>query len=336
MNTFTPLQLKNKALFKQHQKLLLQIINSEEGKELLGIKDNGYIVKVTPNSWHFLRDFDKKGRAILGGHFFCYEKAAKFLLPILEKIEILQQSKYRTDNILDAAKFYTGYRGSKYPQIFLTTETYYSGVGDGRVNITGQGSWSAARDASNGTSAIANSPYTICQPQADGGWRVDRAFFPFDTSAIPDGVSITSATCNIMTADTANHHVDTTIHLVTTTQASNTALVTEDFDQMGAVDQASAINTSAMTVNTYNSWSLNATGIGNISLTGYTKLGLRTGHDVSNTACTNSTNNTSNRGFFSSANAGVDKDPYLEIIYPGDPKIKSLNINQSIHRSNYY
>ncbi len=139
-------------------------------------------------------------------------------------------------------------------------------------------------------------------------YGIVRAFLLFATSALPDNATISSATASIyVTAQTSPE----TTHLVTTSPASNTGLTADDFDQVGSVDQATAL--SSFSSSAYNAFTLNSTGRGNISLVGVTKFGLRTDSDFINSS-------PGTEGFYgldisSADTSGTSQDPKLEVVY---------------------
>ena len=77
---------------------LLQLVNSEAGKYLLGIKDNYPIVKVTKNSFTRLIDFDNKNHPILLTDFYISDYIQKHIQPILDKIFIANSEYKKIDN----------------------------------------------------------------------------------------------------------------------------------------------------------------------------------------------------------------------------------------------
>lgn len=149
-------------------------------------------------------------------------------------------------------------------------------------------------------------------------------------SGIPDGATINSATFYAKTStigDNDDNDGDDFFVLVgPTSQADPTQLVTADFDTCGSVDAPQEITadrkdfSSIAAVGTYNSWVLNATGLGIVSKTGYTLIGMREGHDVVDSAIVGGVNADNQIRFYTSEQAGTGDDPYLEVDYtpPGD------------------
>ena len=97
------------------------------------------------------------------------------------------------------------------------------------------------------------------------------------------------------------------------TQASNTSLAIEDFDQLGTTEGATRIDIGSITTSAYNDWTLDSDGLGWISKTGYTSLGVREGHDALNSA-TALVNNTTNEIVVNTSGSGSNK-PKLVVTY---------------------
>src|SRR5262245_56639153 len=106
------------------------------------------------------------------------------------------------------------------------------------VNSSAASSWSALHDAASGTSALDSLSLLTAQIAASNASDTDkwdsiiRAFLLFDTSSLPDGAVVTSANLGIYVS-TLNNDFGGNLDLVASTPASNTALATADFDQVG-------------------------------------------------------------------------------------------------------
>jgi RHS repeat-associated protein len=196
-----------------------------------------------------------------------------------------------------------------------TTDTFYPSM-DGYVyNDSTSTSWPTVRDGTTGTEASytttsADAPYTW---KSSNQYKNRRTFFIFDTSSIPDGSNIVSATFSLYkgggTVDNAN---STSLELIQTNPASDTALTTSDYDNVVAFTSGATKTLASVTLNAYNDLTVNATGRSWISTTGKTRLGLITGLDLSNTAPTG-LNGIQNIGF--SEISGTTQDPKLVVSY---------------------
>lgn len=102
-------------------------------------------------------------------------------------------------------------------------------------------------------------------------------FFP-ETADIPDGSSVTGATLYFWPTVKQDAFGGLKLQVVVATPASESALVTGDFDQFGTTVLGEILLTD-ITLNSYNSITLNPSYI---NKTGTTILGLRFNKDVSN------------------------------------------------------
>lgn len=222
--------------------------------------------------------------------------------------------------------------GAAFPVYTDHPTSYYSGAGDGYVEFssTDEYDWDTVWDATRGAATGTSANYTGAYPYApelvnnfstDFSQSLARAFYPFDTSALDDGATITAATLNLYCKEKrlgiGSGSTYDYIGLVQTTQSSETQLSTADFDQCGALNGAtlgaSAVTISTLSTTGYTSIALNATGLGWISKTGYTKLGLRVARDLLDADPTSVEDDSDKARFYCSEQTGTDKDPYLEI-----------------------
>lgn len=223
--------------------------------------------------------------------------------------------------------------------------TIYSGAGDGYVLYGGTDGvcsvalWDTAHDAATGTNVDATAASTLVGPQsADNGkfqyCSIYRGFFPFDTSSLPATSVVSAATLNVKIADFSNEHNDGSDYLtvVRTSQATHTTLALADYDQAGAInnptegiDSGQRKDITSLSLG-YITFTLNATGrswiafsgqASNCSATaGITCLGLREGHDTTDTRPTNTGSANGNAvTIYTSEQSGTSEDPYLSITY---------------------
>lgn len=197
-----------------------------------------------------------------------------------------------------------------------TTDTYYSSM-DGYVQKTGAGStWASFHDASAGTAANTSSSFmsdVITASSTTDTWSgIKRCFILFDTAAIDDADTIDSATLSLYPYSIYNG-LSESISIVGSTPASETALVTGDFDQLGTTRYASDIEVSSLTNNAYNDFLLNATGESNINLTGKTKFGAALGGDTDDSPPTWISNEETSVHFRTVEQSGSSADPKLVV-----------------------
>jgi len=204
-----------------------------------------------------------------------------------------------------------------------TESTSVDGYVQYNATLGGLCDWSLMRDATIGHSVddsgttIPISLYIlyIDDPVFSCYYDMGRIFLLFDTSALPNNATISAATLSVyVTAkDNGDNDGDDTLNVVTTTPASNTALSTADFDQLGTTLQASAIDITSISTGAYTDFTLNSTGRGNISLTSITKFGLREGHDVGNVQIAEGSTNGITA--YSADQTGTANDPKLAVTY---------------------
>jgi len=205
-----------------------------------------------------------------------------------------------------------------YPVFTDDSTNYYSGAGDGYCFAYTEGDqWNATHDATSATAypTATNGNATECRG-TEGVYTIGRGFFPFDTSGLSDEAVISEAIMYVCCKSPTSVYTGV-VTVVQTTQAATDTLTAEDFDQCGAVDnptEGTDSPSSSQTNNSYYAITLNATGRGWISKTGFTKLGQREkNHDCADSAPGNSNTCRLQQAF--SEYADTSSDPYLSITY---------------------
>lgn len=143
---------------------------------------------------------------------------------------------------------------------------------------------------------------------------IRRGIFLFDTSSLTSSANIISSTLSLYVTITNNNlGGSASFSLVQSTPASNTALANSDYGNVGSTLQATSLTVSSLLTSAYNSFTLNAAGLSNISKTGITKFGTRMESDRSGSGLTwSSSARESVEGNYS--DAGSNK-PRLLVIY---------------------
>lgn len=184
---------------------------------------------------------------------------------------------------------------------------------DGHVNNRNV-SWSTCRSAATGFDLLDNHTELFCLAQevdGDDEYRISRVFTTFDTSPLGVGATISAATLSLRGS---SEQGTVTIHCVESTQASNNALTTADFDQAGTTSFA---NVSSWNTSGFNAFVLSAAGRAIISLTGVSKYAFRTDKDLNDST---PALNTTIAGFSRSADfTGTTSDPKLVITFEPAP-----------------
>ena len=148
--------------------------------------------------------------------------------------------------------------------------------------------------------------------------RIMRWIELFDTSAIPDTDTISSATLSnygTYKEDPSSNTPSTNIY--SAAPASNTSLAAGDYDSLGTTAYATAITYASYNDAGYNNWALNATGIAAISKTGISKFGVRNvQYDVENTAPAPTGSLAWNRlNVYTADQTGTANDPKLVVVH---------------------
>lgn len=232
-------------------------------------------------------------------------------------------------------------------KVGLTTTTVYPDPSPETTTVDGHCSydttstaWATIRVAS--TSAGVNDSGATVQQYVgnynDGSnkYWLYRGFYLFDTSAIGDTDTIDSATFSVKPTSVLNDDLSITagnkgFRLVQTTPASNTALATDDHDQVGSTAGGTDTATTSFLAGSYYDWALNATGLTWVSKTGVTKLGIRHLCDVNDEEpdAPGSADDYNLMYANSADTAGTTSDPKLVVVHTagssGPANVKTWN-----------
>lgn len=202
-----------------------------------------------------------------------------------------------------------------------TTSTFFPSADDSVYQNPAVTTWATIRGAATGDAArkpgVAIFPGFIRTPSSSGWNTMERGLFVFDTSTLPDTDDISSATFSLYGAGSLYDSLagaTKEIALVASTPASNTAIVADDYDQVGTTKLATNIAFASWNLTAYNNFTLNADGLAAISKTGFTKLGTRHENDRANVEPTiPGTDALSGPDAKNSAEAGTTQDPKLVV-----------------------
>jgi len=263
---------------------------------------------------------------------------------------IMHQVKYRED-LEEAVKQVIAHNISiigkedtniKKGSIGNTTSTFYSDPDVESTSVDGHvhqenSDWDTLHDATSGDNAPDDGAALQATVGRGGGglFEIIRPIQLFDTSAIDDGDSILSATLSfyVIGVNNQDNDGDDFISIVSSSPASNTAIATGDFDQVGdSIDDPTEGTddrkdlTDDFTTDAYNDWVLNATGEGWVDVTGITKLGAREGHDILDNEIVAATDTNNRAQYWSADRAGTSEDPKL-VVEHGIPDNDPENID---------
>ena len=289
-----------RPLFSKHQKELVAFANTNYGRDFVSqfggkeLKENYPIIKVAPDGIHQHLE-GNTFRAI----FYPRSPYVKHFAEVLTQVDIAKDNGYdskRKELVIPHYLGETRLLDNELPTIYLNSATFNPNANpestsvDGRADrivITPFESW-ATIVAGAGVNAL-DTGATIdlyTRSEASPNWQtLIRSYSLFDTSSLSAGAIISSAIYSIYCTakvDDINTGV-MALSLITTTPASNTAIVAADYTQTGTTKQATDILVGSFTTSAYNNYTLNATGLTNVSKTSITKFGHRLSLDISGT-----------------------------------------------------
>lgn len=346
-----------KSLFRKYAKLVTWIANTQLGRDYLGISNNLYKFDLMlPNG------FREENQGIKRTTIYTSAKFSPKLYPLLQVIDFMVKVKNLDlirdkDEVKSLVSWVIGSESNRVPALAkmalptmgvilgvpltpLTITTVYPDADPETTSVDGYvarrpaggESWATIHDATVGDGNTDSSTGDTSIPQiVDNGsaWtRLQRGFFLFDTSSLPDTDTISAATFDLYSLAAADNNHSQSADLVLSTPASNTNLVDEDYDQVGTTLQATARSFSVWTAAAYQSLTLNATGLGNISKTGITKFGLRASSDTSNIEPTKVTASSRINAQLAEL-SGTSTDPKLVITHAGSSPSSSVSPSPS-------
>lgn len=196
-----------------------------------------------------------------------------------------------------------------------TTTSFYARSGDGSGYHSGYAStWASIRAAAASLNDSTNTANIAIYLEAgttgeDNYWvTMWRSWFPFDTSGLTSGASISAASFNAFVIDKYTDLGNANVAL-DLWNGSGTYNITGVYS---GVRQATDIT---LTASQYNAWTLNGTGLGNISKTGTTNFALRLAWDLDSSPPTWVAESYSGSQLRFSEYTGTGSDPYLSITY---------------------
>ena len=210
------------------------------------------------------------------------------------------------------------------------TETY---TVDGNVGhqITTGATWSTLRDGA-GTEVTDNATYTsygtaqlYCSAFPAIPWMaIYRSIFLFKTDSLTVDATISGAVLSLMS--TGNSKTDSwyalgtqnSMNFVSSNPASNTVLSATDYATLGTtrfVDTDKTYQTWSSSTTVYMNFTLNSSGVANISLDGISKFGGRCAFDIDNSPPAEATGRRFYVQNYFAENTGTTKDPKLVVTY---------------------
>jgi hypothetical protein len=191
-----------------------------------------------------------------------------------------------------------------------TTGAKYSSSDDG-YNTNSSANYNTARTAASASSTTSTN-INITHQLVAATYYISRGYVYFDTSAIPDDAVITAASVYLYgKTDGSGTNFDVVIQNGQPTYP-HSPLVVGDYDHTKYSSDGGSYNTSAFALEGWNTIAMNATGLTWISLTGTTKLCLRSSLDIAGTTPDAADEQVI---YYSSEEALTTKDPYINVTY---------------------
>jgi len=280
--------------FKAFQPLLLRVINTGYGRQLLNIQpDLPPIQHITKNAIHYyLGEGQWQSKFFIGAHW------ANIIRQRWPEFKRYARFFY------DMPHFFTllNINGRMVPAHATTTAYPDADAESSTVDGFGQkdgGTFAENRSAATGDAMFDDEAHIIWGITFDD--RIHRAIFLFDTSGINDAHSVSATTFQYSCYYKDNDGGTGELHYPTLTAcspASNTALVAGDYDCMTALSTPDEFIPRSYSINAAdagggtdnNTYTFNATGHAAVNKTGITKLMIRSSFDVDNSAPTTTAN----------------------------------------------
>lgn len=315
--------------FQSHQKLLLRIVNTQAGRDLLCIDQNyPHIYQMGKNYVRCALDITSNNRLISISDFRIGAKWANVIR--YKWPDFVQYAKRFYDNPkksltqieLDGLRQWAATTSTFYPDpdpesTSVDGHTVRSGVSESWATIIA-GAGTAAQDSQASVSAPRFSSAAI----TDEWLNILRAHTLFDTSSMPDTDVISSGTYTITSTATSPHdNFSQSVALISTSPVSNTALAAGDHLSMGTTDFAARIAVGAWATSGDNIFTLNAAGLAAIDATGITKFGMDMSGSVDAIVPTWSASIFALATTTWADTAGTGSDPKLIVVHNGTLQI---------------
>lgn len=205
---------------------------------------------------------------------------------------------------------------------------------DGHVGYyAGNTSWSTVRDRADGDTTDKNASENafggVAGVTSTGKYYLSRGVMVFNTSYLTSSATISGATLHVHTgsaANSTNYDNDGVDYVVLTSisLAATTTIANGDYDAFGTTAYSDTVDiTSALTGGSPSAWAgvpltwtLNAEGLANlINKTGYSQIGAREGHDITNDPITKSVGAWNMLVVCNQEHATADYRPILTVTY---------------------
>lgn len=312
----------DQSWFKKYQSVLLWFVNTPLGRHLFRIHSHRSsvgrrsITKITPNSISWI-ERQTKQKTYFTTEFRTHNKFSK---RIYHTLLPLWYAFHLWDKIVNALRL---------PKLNLgfDTLTAYPAAGnnspiDGYVGVASQdktlanllataGSTAATTDAAN------NLPWLEASTTTDQFEATYVAGFCWDTSSLTAGATVSGAVLSLEGNGSRTVGLGDAINKICLFNPANTnALVNGDFNTFTYTAQSDGgFNNAQWSESAYNDFTLNATGLGNISKTGVTKFGLCFDWHIGGFTGVWANSETTRSGVKFADSDGTNEDPKLAVTY---------------------
>ena len=171
----------------------------------------------------------------------------------------------------------------EYPITIDDSATFYSTSSDG--HLTGNAfTYTASHDKTTGS--VADTSSTLSVGQRSIGYRIFRGALFFDTSSLNENATINSASFSfVVDSDNSDTDFDIVIQKGTSSTYPHDPLEEDDYYYANYTGNLGSINTSSITVGSYNNISINDLTI--INAGGTTKFVIRSSRDINSSEPSN-------------------------------------------------
>jgi len=224
----------------------------------------------------------------------------------------------------------------------MATLTVYPEAGSGGSNVsvdayvrrynTAGETWATIHDSAVATAVVKDAETTLFTEIYSKGSSTDwiglaRSIFTMDTSSLGASATVNSAVFSVIpSSKTDNAGISPDMNVFSSSPADSNDVVAGDYDSLGTTPFSTAKAYADIVIASYNDFTLNASGLAAISLTGITELGLRNeNYDADNVEPLHpgGLSNLQSRvlGYFADS-TGTTNDPKLVIDYTPGTSLK--------------
>lgn len=284
-----------RSLFKKYAYLVTWFANTPIGKAYLGINEIADPISLfLPNGYHVVKEQYKHG---FYGQATLYARPifSRKLTPLLIRLDAIAFQLKSFKEAQELLLYMIGLN-PKVPDIYnhlhlLTRDfnpdadpetTTFDGYA---LTLTGGSNFATIRAASGTSSGASDATggFAYLDTGSASYNTMVRSFYLFDTSTIRSSMKINSTLFRIYIVSKSDVNSQS-VRLVQSTTASNTAVANSDYQGTvgNTTAQATDITVASLTTSAYNDFTLNSTGIGNITRGGITKFGGKLVSDAAN------------------------------------------------------